>query len=251
MPFMKERILAGTPAVILVGGRGSRLGVLTNDTPKALQTIGELSILERQLGELSKAGVGVVVLATGYRGEDIINKILVGANYSIDVYYSHENSPLGRGGALKMALQEIQGNWKCAIVRNGDNLTPNFDFENFLKFHCQKKALVTVSLVVKKAKNSGGYGIVEVAEDGRIISFREKPADLGGDENVFVNAGIYVFSQEVVSLLPDIGDHETKTFPDLVEKRHMYGYPIDQWLTVDTPEELRKARETYGFSPAS
>jgi len=248
---MKERILADIPAVILVGGKGSRLGDLTKDNPKPLIEVGERSILEWQLEELSKAGVGLVVLATGYKGEDIINKILIGENYFIDVYYSHENFPLGRGGALKKALQEIQGDWKYAIVRNGDNMAPNFDFKKLLIFHCQKQALVTVSLAVRKAKDSRGYGVVDVEKDGKIKAFREKPADLVGDHEIKVNAGIYVFSREMLPLLPENGDHEKETFPGLIEKSGMYGYPIDQWFTVDTPEDLEKVRASLGIFPAS
>lgn len=235
--------MCNVPAVILAGGMGKRLGSLTAETPKPLIRVANSPIIVRQLAELRLAGVNTILVSTGYRAELLMEELLDGSNFGVDIYYSHEDTPLGRGGGIKKALSGIGGNWEYAIVRNGDNLTFNLDFENLLEFHKKNNALVTAVVARRSAAESLGYGLIETDENLRIKSFKEKPKSIEGDSSVLINAGIYIISRKVVGLFPDIGDHEVGLFPSLASDGNLYGYPIEEWLTVDTPEDLERAED--------
>ncbi len=239
---MKES-LCNIPAVILAGGMGQRLGSLTQETPKPLIKVADSPIIVNQLAELKYAGVRTVVVSTGYKAERLIEELLDGSRFGVDIYYSHEDRPLGRGGGIKKALLEIGSGWKHAIVRNGDNFAFDLNYQKLLDFHRDKNALATVVVAERSAGESLGYGLIEMDEQARIRSFTEKPDSIEGASRVFINAGIYIVSSETIGRFPDEGDHERGLFPELASEGNLYGYPIQNWLTVDTPEDLKRAEQ--------
>ena len=241
---MKESLCV-IPAVILAGGRGTRLGSLTQETPKPLVKVANSPIIVNQLTELGSAGVRTVVVSTGYKAERLIEELLDGSKFGIDIYYSHEEKPLGRGGGIKKALLEIVKDWKHAIVRNGDNFASDLNYQKLLDFHRDKNALVTVVVAERSAGESLGYGLVEMDDKARIRSFREKPDSIKGASRVLINAGIYIISSEAVHRFPDSGDHERELFPNLALEGSLYGYSIQNWMTVDTLEDLEKAEQNF------
>ncbi len=220
-------------AVILAGGKGERLRPLTEDRPKAMIELMGNPIMAYQLHWLRSYGYKNLVVACGHRHEIIEDYFSDGAKWQINIEYEVEAQPLGRGGALKQALKRLPASQEPILAINGDLIT-NLDLNDLLKFHTQHNPLATLVLVPLRSP----YGIVELGEDSRVIGFREKPELPYG-----VNAGIYMLSANIVDLLPDKGDHEETTFPELAKSGGLKGYSSRAyWRTVDTVKDLTELR---------
>lgn len=221
-------------AIILSGGRGSRLSPFTNNCPKGMLKIEGKPILEYQLEWLIKYGVDKVIFACGYLSQVIQNYFGDGKKYSIKIEYSVEEEPLGRGGAIKNAFEKFSTNEKI-IVTNGDiytemNLQLTIDAHN--EYRRKKGIIATICLFPYKSP----YGIVRLNSDGYVIGFNEKRT-----LPYWVNGGIYIFEPEIIDHLPDKGDHETTTFPTLSQKSLIYGYKsMDYWRGIDTVKDLNE-----------
>jgi NDP-sugar pyrophosphorylase family protein len=226
-------------AIILSGGRGARLSPFTNSCPKGMLRIEDKPILEYQVEWLVKHGVNKVIFACGYLSQVIQNYFMDGKRYGIKAEYSIEDEPLGRGGAVKNALKNFPTNERL-IVTNGDictgmdlRLTVDAHIEQNLK----KGILATLSLFPYKSP----YGIVRLNEDSYIVGFDEKRA-----LPYWVNGGIYVFEPTIIDYLPDKGDHEVTTFPELAKKSLIYGYKsMDFWKGIDTIKDLNEFSAEY------
>lgn len=220
-------------AIILAGGKGERLRPYTNDRPKPMVEIGGKPIVDYQLEALTKVGIKEVVFACSYQKEVLQKHIGSGKKYGIKALYSIEESPLGRGGGIKQAMGKLEEDWENVVVTNGDILW-KLDMRDLIEKHLKKKALATVSVVPLKSP----YGIVEFNKKDEILGFREKP-----ELPHWINAGVYVFSKEIEPLLPDIGDHETETFPMLPKKRFIVFQSTDYWRGIDTVKDLTEAEK--------
>jgi NDP-sugar pyrophosphorylase family protein len=150
------------------------------------------------------------------------------------VQYSVETEPLGRGGALKQGFALVPEGEETIIACNGDILTDQ-TLAEMIAFHEARSASATVMLTPLKSP----YGVVDVGEDGRITSFREKPV-----LPYWINAGIYVLSRPFFALLPDKGDHETETFPALASEGKLFGFKSDTyWRPVDSIKDISEAEK--------
>lgn len=225
-------------ALIIAGGKGERLRPLTEDRPKNMVTVAGKTIAERQLEWLKEGGVTDVVFLCRYKAEVLQAHIGDGSRFGLRVQYSIEPEPLGRGGALKLGFGLVPSEEAQVVACNSDILTDQ-PLPELLAFHTSKRAVATVMLAPLRSP----YGVVEVAEDGRIESFREKPT-----LPHWVNAGVYVLSREFFSLLPDKGDHETTAFPALTALFKLFGYKSKAyWRPVDSMKDLSEAeRELAG-----
>jgi NDP-sugar pyrophosphorylase family protein len=155
-----------------------------------------------------------------------------GSAFGVRVQYSREEEPLGRGGALKLGAGRVPGDEDTVIACNGDILTDQ-PLDALLRFHRETGAAATVMLAPLRSP----YGVVDVGEDGKIGSFREKPV-----LPFWINAGVYVLSREVFGLLPDKGDHETETFPELAAQGRLYGFQSNAyWRPVDSIKDVSEA----------
>lgn len=216
-------------ALIIAGGEGERLRPLTNDRPKAMVPVAGKPIIEHQLAWLRAGGVTDVVLLCGYRASAMEDHLGDGSRFGLRAQYSLEDEPLGRGGALKRGFRLVPGDEETVVALNGDILT-NQALAELLNYHHRKQAVATVMLSPLRSP----YGIARVARDGRIESFQEKP-----NLPYWVNAGIYVFSREFFSLLPEKGDHEDTTFPRLAAEGKLYGFRSRAyWRPVDSVKDL-------------
>ncbi len=220
-------------AIILAGGKGERLRPFTNDRPKPMVEIGGKPILAYQLAQLKKAGIEKVVFACSYQREALQKHLDSGSKYGIKALFSIEETPLGRGGGIKKAMQMLSPGWEDVVITNGDNLW-KLDIAGLIKKHEEKNAMATIVVVPLKSP----YGIVEFNETDEIIGFKEKPI-----LPHWVNAGVYVFSAEIEPLLPDEGDHETETFPKLPNERFLVFKSTDYWRGVDTVKDLTEAEK--------
>lgn len=221
-------------ALIIAGGEGERLRPLTNDRPKNMVPVAGKTIAERQLSWLREGGVTDVVFLCRYKAEVLQVHVGDGSRFGVRVQYSIESEPLGRGGALKLGFGLVPKEEPHVIACNSDILTDQ-KLADLIAYHESKRAVATVMLSPLRSP----YGIVEVADDGHIESFREKPM-----LPHWVNAGVYVLSRDFFTLLPDKGDHETTAFPALAAQSKLFGYKSEAyWRPVDSIKDLSEAEK--------
>ncbi len=221
-------------ALILAGGRGERLKPLTDTVAKPMVHVNGKPILWYQVRQLVGAGVTDVVLLCGYRWESIRDFLGDGSSFGVRVHYSVEETPLGRGGALKQGLGEVPGSQRAALALNGDILTAQ-NLAPLLAMHQQASALATIMLTPYPS----AYVVVEVDDLGRVLAFKEK-----GELPHWINAGIYVLDTAIRDELPALGDHETTTFPRLAEQGLLYAYRSRAfWKAIDNHKDIREAEE--------
>jgi mannose-1-phosphate guanylyltransferase len=217
--------------VILAGGLGKRLRPLTTDRPKPMIQIKDRPIIELQVNWLKKFGMTDIILLVGHLKEKIKYHLADGKKFGVNISYIEEHVPLGTGGALKNAKNEIiqNGNTnKGFFVINGDILT---DLDPFT---ISEKGSMTLALVPLKST----FGIVET--NGDLVSkFVEKPSI----KHMWVNAGIYYFSNEIFDYLPDKGNLETVTLPMLVEKQKLKAkkFSNNYWRSIDSHKDVEEA----------
>ena len=219
-------------ALIIAGGEGERLRPLTSDRPKPMIEVAGKPILEYQVRWLARQGVSDAVLLCGYKAEVIQRHFGDGSRFGLTVHYSLEEEPLGRGGALKLGALLVPAGEDAVIALNGDILT-NQPLAPLLRLHRRKNATATVMLTRLRSP----YGVTRLDSSGRITAFDEKPL-----LPHWINAGLYVVTRVFLRRLPDRGDHETTTFPELAAEGKLYGYRSRAyWRTVDTFKDLTEA----------
>jgi NDP-sugar pyrophosphorylase family protein len=225
-------------ALIIAGGEGERLRPLTNDRPKNMVPVAGRPIVEHQLEWLRANGVTDVVFLCGYKADVLEEHIGDGSRFGVRALYSLEGEPLGRGGALRQGSELIPTSESEVIACNGDILTDQ-PLASLIEYHRANNATATVMLAPLRSP----YGIVDVDDAGRISSFREKPV-----LPYWINAGIYVLARELFRMLPEKGDHETTTFPQLADTGRLYGFKSEAyWRPVDSMKDLAEAtRELVG-----
>ncbi|WP_046469104.1 nucleotidyltransferase family protein [Allosalinactinospora lopnorensis] len=220
-------------AVILAGGQATRLRPYTDTRPKAMVEVADRPIIDYQLEWLAGYGVEHVVVSCGYKAE-VLREHVAARTAGPEVTLLVEEEPLGRGGALRYAASGLKGGDDPYYALNGDVLTW-FSLDDFTTYHRRKGGLVTLALTQYRTS----WGIVDVTEDGTIEGFTQSPM-----LPFWINAGVYVFERATTPLLPEKGDHESTTFPELAGQRRLFGYRIDGfWRGVDTVKDVKEASE--------
>jgi NDP-sugar pyrophosphorylase family protein len=229
-------------ALIIAGGEGERLRPLTSDRPKPMIEVAGKPILEYQIGWLVRQGVSDVILLCGYKAEVIQDHFGDGSRFGLRVHYSVEPEPLGRGGALKLGARLLPPDEELALGLNGDILT-NQPLTPLLRHHRRKGATATVMLTRLRSP----YGIARGDRVGHIVAFDEKPM-----LPHWINAGVYVLAPDFFLLLPERGDHERTTFPELAAEGKLFGYRSRAyWRSIDTFKDLTEAAaEVRELAPA-
>jgi NDP-sugar pyrophosphorylase family protein len=224
-------------AIILAGGKAERLGDAAGGKPKALAEIAGRPLAAYQVGRLAHAGVGRLIISCAAGQGELFHRELDGLGP--EIVTAEEPERLGRGGGIKFAARDRRDRGDLYAL-NGDELV-DVDFEALLARHRITGAAATITV----ARPKSPFGIVDLRDDDVVEGFSE-----GGRIPYWVNCGIYVFSPEAIDRLPDRGDHETTTFPELVQERRLHAYRHDGlWLTVNTPKELRVAAEHVRAHP--
>ena len=229
-------------ALILAGGKGERLRPLTDTLPKPMVQVRGKPILEHQVAWLKSGGVTDVVFLAGYRWEAIKDHFGDGKAFGVNAHYSVEDSPLGRGGAIKAGFPKVPGNEETVAVLNGDIITAE-TLDNLSAYHRERRSanplhLATIMVVPMVSP----YGLVDMDESGTVTGFREKV-----EMEHWINAGIYLFERSIAAELPDLGDHETETFPRLAKAGRLAAMRSRSfWRSVDSFKDLREAEEHVG-----
>jgi mannose-1-phosphate guanylyltransferase len=222
-------------AILLVGGKGTRLRPLTLSAPKPLLPTAGVPFLAHQLARAAECGIEHVVLATSYRAEMFTEAFGDGSGFGLSIDYVHEPEPLGTGGGIRNAASLLRGGPDDPIVvLNGDILSAH-DLPAQVDLHCKKDAAVTLHLV--EVDDPSRYGCVPIDAAGRVTAFLEKTPNPVTNR---INAGCYVFRRSVIDQIPagQVVSVERQTFPGLIAADEVVmGYPQSAyWLDVGTPE---------------
>ena len=226
--------VSGTTAVILAGGLGTRLRPVVADRPKVLAEVDGVPFVFHLLAQLAAAGVGHVVLSTGWLGEQV--RDTVGTSFGpIKVEYAQEPSPLGTGGAIRRTLPLVRSH--VLFVLNGDSYC-DVDLASLWLWHHQRAAHGTLALA--RVDDARRYGTVETDAYGRIHRFVEKsPQQRGGT----VNAGLYLLRRTLVASIPPSRacSLERDLLPGWLDAG-IYGYArAERFIDIGTPESLAGA----------
>jgi NDP-sugar pyrophosphorylase family protein len=225
-------------AVILAGGRGTRLRPYTMVLPKPLVPVGERPVLELILHRLAACGFVQVDLCIGHLGELIMAYFADGSRIpdGMSLRYHREEEPLGTAGALG-AIDDLD---EPFLVMNGDIVT-DLDFSALMSFHTEKEAALTIATIEKEVPIS--LGVIE-HEERRVTGYVEKPV-----LHYPVSMGVYVYEPRVLELMP-AGHFD---FPDVVHLLLQHGelvvsYPFrGTWFDIGTPSDHEHAVEALGF----
>jgi NDP-mannose synthase len=222
-------------AVILAGGKGTRLAPYTVAFPKPLMPVGELPILEIVVRQLRHYGFKRVTMAVGHLAELIQAFFGDGSKFGLTIDYSREERPLGTAGPLHL-IPDLDDEF---LVMNGDLLT-DLDYGTLMRWHAEMKNEATIGVYEKKVRID--LGVLERDGDNRIVDYKEKPL-----LTYEVSMGVYVFSKSVLQHVP----RGYFDFPDLVLELIRLGRPIrgyrfqGLWLDIGREEDYSKAVETF------
>jgi len=215
-----------TEAIIIAGGKGTRLMPLTVDKPKALVEIDNKPILQRQIEWLNSNGINHVIVCVGHMSNKI--EKWVKKQKHLGVTLSKEDSPLGTGGAIKRAMMALREYRKPFVVLNCDDIT-NIDLQSMKKTFDDNKNYKLAILAV--ANPTLPYGDITINSDGLIESFNEKPKLV----DKWVSCGVYIFHPDIKDELPDIGMVETFTFPRITAIVYKHG---GKWLPITSAHDV-------------
>ncbi|HKZ79761.1 MAG TPA: NDP-sugar synthase [Pyrinomonadaceae bacterium] len=228
-------------ALILAGGKGTRLRPLTVYTPKPIVPICNRPFLLYQIDTLRRAGISDITLSLSYQPNKIEQLLGDGSDWGVKLKYTVEPQPMGTAGAFKFAEDLIR---QPTVVFNGDILT-DLDLKAVIREHNERRA--TATIVLTPVPNPTTYGLVETESDGAIRRFLEKPK---ADEITCntINAGTYVLQPEVLDFIP-VGEgysFEYGLFPDLLQRKERFYAHVPArtyWIDIGTPERYLQAHQ--------
>ena len=230
------------PVFLMAGGFGKRLHPLTEDIPKPLLKVGTKPILETIINRFIKSGFHNFYISTYYKAEKIHEYFGDGSSWGVSITYVEEDKPLGTAGSIGLMPKDLPD--LPILMMNGDVLT-KVNFEHLLDFHLKKNGIAT--MCIREYDIQIPFGVVDV-KDQKAQKFLEKPI-----KKFFVNAGIYVFNQEMIGKVK-VGDYID--MPDLLEQqikegRNVNVFPIHEyWKDVGHMKEYQNVNESFsnGFS---
>jgi mannose-1-phosphate guanylyltransferase len=224
------------PAVILVGGQGTRLRPLTDRTRKDMLPLVDRPLLAYTFEHLAAHGVERSIISCGYL-PDQIQAGFGDRHDGIALEYCVEDEPLGTGGGIALAARDLGERF---FALNGDSLR-EADLAAMVEFHRSTGAKATILLT--PVADPSRYGLVRTASDGRVETFLEKPRPEEIDTDL-INAGLYVLEPEVLELVPEgrAASIEREVFPQLAAEGSVFGVALPgYWLDVGTPESYLQA----------
>ena len=224
-------------AIFLAGGRGERLGDAAEGRPKPLVRVGGRPLAAYAVARLVEAGVTRVIVSCAAGQESAFEDELAGLG--AEIVAAGEPEPLGRGGGLRFAATR-RAETGPVYALNGDELL-DVEFGALLARHREARAAATITVAPLRS----AFGVVELGDGDRVAGFREAP-----QLPHWVNAGAYVLDEEALERLPERGDHERTTFPELAAEGRLAAFRHEGvWLTVNTPKDLRLAHDFMAGHP--
>jgi NDP-sugar pyrophosphorylase family protein len=223
-------------AVILAGGKGTRLAPYTSVLPKPLMPVGDMPILEIVISQLERRGITQITLAVGHLATLLQTFFGDGSRYGVQIDYAFEEQPLGTAGPLAL----IPGLDEPFIVMNGDVLT-TLDYSALMQYHRRQQACATIAM--HKREVHIDLGVIEMDGGNRIRGYIEKPR-----YDYRVSMGIYVFEPCVIPYIP-VGEYFD--FPNLIHRllesgEIVVGYPYNgYWLDIGRPDDYTQAVQDF------
>ena len=223
-------------AVILAGGKGTRLKPYTISLPKPLVPVGDMPILEIIIRQLAKNGFNHITITINHMADIIRAYCGDGSKWGIKIDYSLEDKPLSTMGPLKL-IKDLPEDF---LVMNGDVLT-DLDFESFYNEHVTSKSIFTVSAFSRDQKVD--YGVLEIGIDNRLVNFIEKPIN-----RYNVSMGVYMANKKILDYIPENQlygfDH---LMLDLIRFQHPATVKIHSgyWLDIGRPDDYEKACKDF------
>ncbi len=223
-------------AVILAGGKGTRLRPYTAVLPKPLVPVGDTPILEVILRQLGRAGITDVTITVGHLASLIETFFGDGGRLGLDITYCREEAPLNTVGSLAL----IDNLTEPFLVMNGDVLT-DIDYLRLVEFHHERRCVATIATAPREQQ--ADFGVVRWDGDTRIIEFLEKPMS-----RYHVSMGVYVFSRAVLGYIPA---GKPFGFDELMQAmleagERVFSYPHDgYWLDLGRPDDYERAIEDF------
>jgi NDP-sugar pyrophosphorylase family protein len=195
--------------------------------------------LLHQVEWLKQVGVTDVVFLVGYRWQTIQDYFQDGREFGFRAHYSIEDSPLGRGGAIRQGFSQVPEEEDSVLVLNGDIITAEMPNAVLDRYRQKKAADPSQMATIMVVPMISPYGLVDTDDQNNVGGFREKV-----ELPYWINAGIYVFDRRIAPQLPELGDHETSTFPQLAEAGKISAFRSRAfWRSVDSFKDLREAEE--------
>lgn len=223
-------------AVILAGGKGTRLSPYTKVLPKPLMPIGDMPILEVILRQIKLAGINDVVLTVGHLSELLRTFFQDGSRLGLSISYNYEDSPLGTAGPIAF-VPDLE---ETFLVMNGDVLS-TLPLGELIEFHKTQKAIATIATHHRRVKVD--LGVIQWNGNAHVTGYIEKPT-----YDYSVSMGIYVFEPKVLNYIPR---GEYYDFPDLVKKlievgETVAGYRFDgYWQDLGRPDDYESAAQDF------
>jgi D,D-heptose 1,7-bisphosphate phosphatase len=229
-------------AVILAGGKGTRLGDVTKDVPKPMVLIGEKPLLQHQVELLVRYGIESIIILVNHLKDPIIGYFGDGTRFGATIRYFEEPVPLGTVGGIKAIEEQLTEDF---LVLYGDVMV-DMDLSRFIRFHHQHQS--QCSLVLHPNDHPFDSDLVETDPSGRVIAFHPKPHDTHVWYHNLVNAGVYILTPAVLKYLEKDkkADFGREVFPRIFRNIRMVGYHTSEYLKdMGTPERLEKVRQDF------
>lgn len=224
-------------AIILAGGKGTRLAPYTTVFPKPLMPIDGMPILEVIVRQLAHSRIKEMIFAVSQQSEPLLSAYFGNGNrYEVDIRYSKEEKPLGTAGPLSVMSNLPE----TFLVMNGDILT-TLDYQKLIRYHRQHQGMVTIAMSQKKVQLE--LGVMEFNRAYRLTRYIEKPT-----LSYSVSMGIYVFEKKVLGWIPS---QKYLDFPELIQKlikqkAKVVCYPSnDFWLDIGRHEDYEEAQKKF------
>lgn len=223
-------------AVVLAGGKGTRLSPYTTILPKPLMPIGEMPILEVLLRQMKRARINHVVLTVGHLASLLQAYFGTGSQWGLDITYSVEKKPLGTAGPIAL----VPGLDRTFLVTNGDVLT-TLDLKELVAYHRKKGGIATIAAHNRQVQID--MGVIEWNGDNTVAGYIEKPTN-----DYTVSMGLYVFEPRVLEY---IKPGAYLDFPDLILKliangERINGYAFDgYWMDLGRPDDYTQANQDF------
>ena len=237
-----------TKGILLVGGKGTRLAPLTNNTPKPMLRVAGRPVTEHQIVKARNSGIKELVLATSYLAEVFEPYFGDGSEFGISITYAVEEVPLGTGGAIANAASKLDlADNDSVVIFNGDVLSGH-NLDDQISLH--EKSESDVTLYLTKVQDPRAYGCVPIDPQGRVQSFLEKMENPIADT---INAGCYIFRNRAIKQIPNgqVVSVERDIFPKLLsEGFNLFGYlDNNYWIDMGTPQSFIKASKDLILKP--
>lgn len=223
-------------AIVLAGGKGTRLAPYTTVLPKPLMPIGDMPILEIVLRQLARNGFTQVSLAVGYLAELLMAYCGDGSKFGLKIAYSREEQPLGTAGPISL-VPDLN---ETFLVMNGDLLT-TLDYREMLRFHRERGAIATLAAYQREVKID--LGVIEADEEDWVNDYIEKPV-----YKYLVSTGVYLFEPDILSFIPP---RARLDLPELVLRLKAAGHPVNiyrfdgYWLDIGRHDDYEIAVQEF------